>query len=70
MGQITEREVIQMLKSSISTSAVDLNFRIGETTVRDIKKKEAELDRYEITFGSLARQRKVFRHPTHIVQNN
>ena len=32
-----------LLKSGKSTS---------ETTVRDINKKEAELDRYEITFGS------------------
>ena len=59
-----------MLKSGKSTSTVALHFGIGETTVRDFKKKDTELDRYEITFGSFARQRKVFGHPTHIVQNN
>ena len=43
-----------MLKSGESSSSVALHFGIGKTTVRNIKKKWAELDRYEITlsFGS------------------
>ena len=41
-----------MLKSGKWTSTVGLHFGIGETTVRDIKKKVTELNRYEITFGS------------------
>ena len=47
-----KREVIQLLKGGSSTSQVAQHYRIGQQTVRDIKKKESELDRYQITYGS------------------
>ena len=52
-----KREVIQMMKSGKYSSSDNVHFGITETTGRNIKKKWAELDRYEITlaFGSPAR---------------
>ena len=43
-----KRQVIQMLKSGSAVLMVAKQFNIGPQTVRDIKKKESELDRYEI----------------------
>ena len=48
--------VIRMLKSGKSSFSVALHFGIGDTTVGNIKKKWAELNRYETTFGSPACQ--------------
>ena len=53
-----------MLKSGKSSFSVALHFGNGETTVRDIKKKLAELDKYETTFGSPTRQKSLKRPST------
>ena len=54
-----------MLKSGKSSSSVALQFWISETAVRNIKKKWAELDRYEITFGSrCSSERKSLKRPS------
>ena len=50
--RVQKIEVIQMLKNGKSSSSVDLHFGIGETAVRNIKKKWIELDRYGITLVS------------------
>ena len=47
-----KRKVIQMLKSGSTVLMVAKKFNIGPQTVRDIKKKEFELDKYEINFSS------------------
>ena len=43
-----KREVITLLKDGKSTTEAALQFGIGEQTVRDIKKRESQLDVYEI----------------------
>ena len=47
-----KREVVQMLNRGSSTSQIAQHYGIGQQIVRDIKKKESELERYQITFGS------------------
>ena len=46
-----KREVICKLKLGASVAHVAQQFGIGVQTVRDIKKRETELDRYQISFG-------------------
>ena len=46
-----KREVIHMLKNGSTVSYVAGHFSIGLQTVRDIKKNESSLDRYEIAYS-------------------
>lgn len=53
-----------MLKSGSPVLMVAKHFNIGAQTVRDIKKRESELDRYEINFSCPRSDRKSLRLPT------
>ena len=53
-----------MLKTGKSSFSVALHFGNGETTVQDIKRKLAELDKYETTFGSPTRLKSLKRPST------
>jgi hypothetical protein len=58
-----KRDVINKLKHGSSVANVAQQFGIGHQTVRDIKKKETELDRYQISYGSTP-ERKSLKRPT------
>ena len=47
-----KREVLKMLKSGATTVTLAKQFNCGAQTIRDIKKKEADLDRYQISHSS------------------
>ena len=57
-----KREVIYKLKLGASVAHIAQQFGIGLQTVRDIKKKENELDRYQISYGSTP-ERKSLKRP-------
>ena len=49
---LQKREILTKLKNGTAVSALAAQYGVGLQTVRDIKKKEAEIYRYEITFSS------------------
>ena len=59
-----KREVIYKYKLKLGASVAHIaqQFGIGLQTVRDIKKKENELDRYQISYGSTP-ERKTLKRP-------
>ena len=60
-----KREVIQKLKAGCKVTAVAAEYGCGVQTVRDIKRKELELDLFEFSFSSPScDQRKSLKRPT------
>ena len=53
-----------MLKNGSTVSYVAGHFSIGLQTVRDIKKNESSLDRYEIAYSGSSSLRKSLKMPT------